>query len=91
MNLIKQCIDEVKITPENVLQIMPYAVKYHPTALPKVHNVINWSAPTAKLEEVLPNFETKEISRYIKMLLTKCRFLESGIVEMQDAMISMIC
>jgi hypothetical protein len=25
------------------------------------------------------------------MLLTKCRFLESGIVEMQDAMISVIC
>jgi hypothetical protein len=93
VNLIEQCIDEAKITPENVLQILPYAVNYHPTALPKLYDVINWSAPTSKLEEVLPKLESKvkEISRSHTMLLTKCRFLESGIVEMQDAMISVIC
>ena len=93
VNLIEQCIDEAKITPENVLQILPYAVNYHPTALPKMYDVINWSAPTSKLEEVLPKLESKvkEISRSHTMLLTKCRFLESGIVEMQDAMISVIC
>ncbi|CAB3995697.1 kelch 40a [Paramuricea clavata] len=91
VNFIKLCIDEAKITQENVLQILPYAVKYHNTVLPKMCDVINWSAPTSKLEEVLPKLESKEISTTIKMLLNKCRYLESGIVEMQDAMISLMC
>ena len=88
VNLIKQCIDEVKITPQNALQILPYAVKYHPTALPRIYDVINWSAPTTKLEKLLPEIESKEKSN--TMLLTKCRFLESAVVKMQDAIISLI-
>ena len=84
VNLIKQCINEAEITPGNVLQILPYVVKYHQTALPRMYGVINWSAPTSKLEEVLPTLENKEIIN--KMLFTKCRFLESSIVEMQDSM-----
>jgi hypothetical protein len=91
VNLIKLCIDEVKLTRENVLQILPYAVKYHQEALPEMFKVINWSASASKLEEVLPNLESKEISSSNKMLLSKCRFLESGIVQMQDAIISLIC
>ena len=91
VNLIQQCIDEAKLTPENVLQILPYAVKYHQAALPRMYDVINWSAPTSELEEVLPKLESKEISKSHTLLLTKCRFLESSMVEMQDAMISMIC
>ena len=88
VNLIKQCIDKAKITPANVLEILLYAVKYHPTALPRMYEVINWSAPASKLEEVLPTLESKETS--IKMLLTKCRFLESNIVEMQDGLFSLL-
>ena len=91
VNLIQQCIDEAKITPENVLQILPCAVKYYPTALPRMYDVINWSAPTSKLEEVLPKLESKEISKSHTLLLTKCRFLESSMVEMHDAMLSMMC
>ena len=89
VNLIKQCIDEAKITRENVLRILPYAVKYHQTALPRMYDVINWGAPTAKLEKLLPEIEVKEISN--TMLLTKCRFLESSVVKMQDANVSLIC
>ena len=88
INLIKLCIDEANITAENVLQLLPYAVKYHQTALPKVYEVINWSAPTSKLERVLPEIEVKETSN--TMLLTKCRFLESAVVKMQDAIVSLI-
>ena len=84
VNLITQCINEAEITPENVLQILPYVVKYHQTALPRMYDVINWSAPTSKLEEVSPTLENKEILN--KMLFTKCRFLESSIVEMQNSM-----
>ena len=83
VNLIKQCIDEAEITSRNVLQILPYAVKYHQTALPRMYEVINWSAPASKLE-VLSTLENKET--LVKLLFTKCRFLESSIVEMQDAM-----
>ena len=86
VNLIKQCINEAEITPGNVLEILPYAVKYHQTALPRMYEVINWSAPTSKLE-VLSTLENKET--LVKLLLTKCRFLESSIVEMQDAMFSL--
>ncbi|CAB3995698.1 BTB and MATH domain-containing 36-like [Paramuricea clavata] len=88
VNVIKQCIDEVKITPQNALQILPYAVKYHHTALPTIYDVINWSAPTTKLEKIVPEIESKEKSN--TMLLTKCRFLESAVVKMQDAIISLI-
>ena len=87
VNLIKHCIDEAEITPENVLQILPYVVKYQQTALPRMYNVINWSAPTSKLEEVLATLENKEI--FIQMLLNKCRFLESSVVQMQDALFSL--
>ena len=73
VNLIKQCIDKAIITPANVLEILPCASKYHPTALPRMYDVINWCAPASKLEEVLATLESKETS--IKMLLTKCRYL----------------
>ena len=89
INLIKQCINEAKITSEIVMEILPYVAKYHQTALPKLCDVINSGVPTSKLDGVLPTLESKETS--IKLLLTKCHFLESGIVEMQDAMISMVC
>ena len=88
VDLIQQCIDEIKITRENVLQILPYAVKYHQTALPRIYRVINKSAPTTKLAKVLPEIEVKEISN--TMLLTKCRFLESAVVEMQDVIVGLI-
>ena len=61
VNLIKLCIDEAKITRANVLQILPYAVKYHQAALPEMFKITNWSASATKLEEVLPNLECKEI------------------------------
>ena len=89
VNLIKQCVNEAKITSEIVMEILPYVAKYHQTALPKLCDVINSGVPTSKLDGVLPTLESKETS--IKLLLTKCHFLESGIVEMQDAMISMVC
>ena len=87
VNLVKQCINEAEITPGNVLQILPYVVKYHQTALPRMYDVINWGAPTLKLEEVLPTLENNEI--FIKMLLNKCRFLESRIVDMHHALLSL--
>ena len=91
VNLIKQFINEIQVTPENVLKILPYVVKYHQAALSKVCDVIKRSTPTSQLKKVLPELESKEASSTIKILLTKCDFLESGIVQMQDAMISLIC
>ena len=88
VKLIKLCIDEAKITRENVLRILPYAVKYHQTALPRMYDVINWGAPTARLEKLLPEIEVNEISN--TMLLTKCRFLESAVVKMRDAIVGLI-
>lgn len=88
VNLITQSIDDAAITPENVLKILPYAAKYHQTALPRMYNVINWSAPASELREVLPTLESKET--LIKMLLNKCHFQKSSIVEMQDAMFSLM-
>ena len=89
VNLIKQCINEVKITRENVVHILPYVVKYHQAALPRMYDVINWGAPTAKLEKLLPEIEVKETSN--TMLLTKCRFLESSVVKMQDVIVRLLC
>ena len=90
VNLIKLCIDEAKITRENVLEILPYAVKYHEAALPEIFKITNWSASASKLEEILPSLEGKSISSSNKMLLTKCRFLESKVAQTQDALISLM-
>ena len=51
-----------------------------------MYEVINWSAPASKLE-VLSTLENKET--LVRLLFTKCRFLESSIVAMQDAMFSL--
>ena len=88
VNLIKKCINEVKMTPENVLQILPYAVKHDQTSLVKMYDVIKWGVPTAKLEKLLPEIESKETSN--TMLLTKCRFLESSVVRLRYAILPLI-
>ena len=88
VNLIKQCIDKAVITPKNVLNIMPFATKYYQTALPRMYHVIKRSVATGKLKELLPKIESKETSD--TMLLTKCHFLESKVVEMQDALITLL-
>ena len=87
VNLIKQCIKEIKITPENAFQILPYAAKYRRKALPEIYRV-NWSSPTTKLKELSPEIESKEISN--AMLLSKCRFLESIVVRMQNNITSVL-
>ena len=88
VNLIKQSIDEAKVTPGNVLQILPYVLKYHQTALPRMYDVIKRGVPTSKLKNFLPEIESKGTSD--TMLLTKCNFLESTVVEMQDAIITLL-
>ena len=88
VNLIKQCIDEAKITPENVLNILPFSMKYHQTTLPRMYGVIKSGVATSKLKEILPKIESKEMSN--AMLLTKCHFLESKVVEMQDVIITLL-
>ena len=88
VNLIKQCIDEAEITPGNVLQILPYALKYSDTELPRIYEFINWAAPSSKPEEALATLENKEI--LIKILLTKCRFLESSVVDMQKTLFTVL-
>ena len=88
-SLMKQCIDEAKIATKNVLKILPYAVKYHPTALDRMFNVIKSGVPTRQLGEFLPGIaESKDTTN--TMLLTKCHFLESRIVKMQDNIISLL-
>jgi hypothetical protein len=82
VNVIKQCIDvfdEAKITSEIVLKLLPYAIKYHKSALPKLYEVINLSVPTAKLEKFILSEQNSDTS--IELLLAKCRFLETALIE----------
>ena len=86
-SLIKQCIDEAKITTKNVLKILPYALNYHHTALERMLKVIK-HVPTRKLEEFLPEVESKETTSSI--LLAKCHSLESRVVKMHDTIICLL-
>ncbi len=89
VNLIKQYVNDAKITPEIVVKMLPYVVKYHQTALPKLYDVMKWAIPTSKLEwSVLPKLESTEASNV--MLLTKCHYLESNLVDMQNSMVRLI-
>lgn len=85
--LIKFCIDTAEISPTNFLQILPFAVKYYESALPKVLEGVKGYS-TCKLEEALPKLESKEMSD--KVLLTKCHLLESTIAKMQKTIISLL-
>ena len=88
VNVIKQCIDEAKITPQIVLKLLPYALKYHESALAKCYKVMNWGVPTANLEDVMiPDQNNYPL---IEALLSKCRFLESALLERHDMMLSLI-
>ena len=86
-SLIKQCIDEAKITTENVLKILPYAVNYHHTALERMLKVIK-HVPTRKLEEFLPEIDSQETT--CSILLTKCHSLESRVAKMHDTIICLL-
>ena len=88
VNLIQQCINEAKITPGNVLEILPYAVKYLELALPKMFKMICYGTSTSKLEEICPNLENTKIS--IEMVLAKCHYLESTVVSMQETIFSLM-
>ena len=88
VNLIKICLNEVNITADNVLEVLPYALKYDVSLLDEIYDVINWGVPTDKLKGVLPEIENHNTSK--TMLLNKCRFLESTIIEMQQAMIHLV-
>ena len=88
VNLMKQCIDEAEITPENVLEILPYVLNYHQTALPKMYDVIKCGVATSKLKKFLPKIESKETSD--AMLLIKCDFLEATVVDMKNAIITLL-
>ena len=88
VNVIKQCIDEAQITPEFVLKLLPYAIKYHTSVLPRFYEIINWSTPTAKLEKVIIPEQSSDES--IKMLVAKCRFLESALLQSHTIMLSLI-
>ena len=88
VNVIKQCIDEAKITPQIVLNLLPYALKYHTSALAKCYKIMNWGVPTANLEDVIiPDQNNYPL---IEVLLSKCRFLESALLERHDMMLSLI-
>ena len=90
VNLTRSCLEDIQMTPENVMQILPYVVKYNQAMLPEVFKITNCSVPAETLEKALPHSQNKEASSFLKLLLSKCRFMEASIVEMQDAMISLM-
>ena len=51
-------------------------------------DVIKRGVATSKLKKFLPEIESKETSDTI--LLTKCEFLETTVVDMQDAIITLL-
>jgi hypothetical protein len=88
VNLIKQCINEAEIKPKIIIKIFPFVVKYHKTALPKLYDVMKWSFSVEEMQVfVLPQLESKQRE---SVLLTKCCFLESTVVQLQKAVICLI-
>ena len=55
VNVIKQCIDDLinsnRITSQNVLQILPYAWRYHESAVPKLTEAVIRSVSVTSLKE----------------------------------------
>ena len=49
---------------------------------------MNWSVPTAKLEKFILSEQNSDAS--IELLLAKCRFLETALIERHDMMTSLI-
>ena len=90
-NVIKQCLQETKITPENALKIRPYAVKYNKSVLGKcneVNEVIKRNIATSEIKKEFISGQDKELLE--KLLVTKCHFLESVVVDAYDLLKHML-
>ena len=89
-NVIKQCLQETKITPENAFKIRPYAVKYNELVLGKcneVNEVIKRNIATSKIEKELSGQDKEALG---EVLVTKCHFLESVVVDAYDLLKDML-
>ena len=90
-NVIKQCLQETKITPENALKIRPYAVKYNKSVLGKcneVNEVIKRNIATSEIKKEFISGQDKELLE--ELLVTKCHFLESVVVDAYDLLKDML-
>ena len=90
-NVIKQCLQETKITPENAFKIRPYAVKYNELVLGKcneVNEVIKRNIATSEIKKEFISGQDKELLE--KLLVTKCHFLESVVVDAYDLLKHML-
>ena len=86
-NVMKQCLQETKITPENAFKIRPYAVKYNESVLGKCNEVIKRNIATSEIEKELSG-QDKEVLE--ELLVTKCHFLESVVVDAYDLLKDML-
>ena len=90
-NVMKQCLQETKITPENAFKIRPYAVKYNESVLGKcneVNEVIKRNIATSEIKKEFISGQDKELLE--KLLVTKCHFLESVVVDAYDLLKDML-
>ena len=90
-NVMKQCLQETKITPENAFKIRPYAVKYNESVLGKcneVNEVIKRNIATSEIKKEFISGQDKELLE--KLLVTKCHFLESVVVDAYDLLKHML-
>ena len=90
INLIKQCICETEITPRNVLQILPYVARTTRQNCLECLMLLTGVLQHQNWRKYCLHWKTTRFSTRQKMLLNKCRFLESSVVKMQDALFSLI-
>jgi hypothetical protein len=81
VNVIKQCIDDLinseRVTPQNVLRILPYAFRYYESAIPTLTEVVNRSVSATRLKEFHSKMtDGKDVDKSVDMVWGKFFHLE---------------
>ena len=83
--VIKQCFDEITITPDNALKIIPFAFKYDKSVYEKCVRLAQKVIKCQNLEETIPDLEQKVRD---EILIGKCKLLEDTLVEARKNLIA---
>ena len=73
-NVVSQCLAEVTLTKENVMKLLPYAVRYDQSAVPRLKEKIESSVPVKQLGEFAQDLPDGKVA--LELLVSKGCHLE---------------
>ena len=83
--VIKQCFDEIPITPDNALRIIPFASQYDESVYGKCIRLAQEMIKCQNLQENIPDLEQKVRD---EILIGKCKLMEDILVKARKNLVA---